>query len=131
MSPWKKKKSLHSHNLCGGKSNMNFTANGDKLSHQNGNFPGILNSVMSSVQSSVMSDSLWPHGLQHARPPWLSPTPETCSNSSPSSWWCHIPICLSSESCKQTLTKQQERDRDRKGHPDFFFFLTFRKTLIC
>ena len=37
---------------------MNFTANGDKLPHQNGNFPGILKSVMSSVQSSVMSDSL-------------------------------------------------------------------------
>ena len=36
-----------------------------------------------------MSDSLWPHGLQHARLPCPSPTPEVYSNSSPLSWWCH------------------------------------------
>ena len=36
----------------------------------------------SSVQfSSVLSDSLRPHGLQHARPPCLSPTPGVYSNS--------------------------------------------------
>ena len=34
---------------------------------------------------SVMSDSLQPHGLQHARPPCPSPTPGACSNSCPSS----------------------------------------------
>ena len=33
--------------------------------------------------SSVMSDSLWPHGLQHTRPPCPSPTPGTYSNSCP------------------------------------------------
>ena len=38
---------------------------------------------------SVVSDSLWPHGLQHARLPCSSPTPEACSNSCPLSWWCH------------------------------------------
>ena len=38
---------------------------------------------------SVMSDSLWPRRLHHARPPRPSPTPGTCSNSCPSSWWCH------------------------------------------
>ena len=37
---------------------------------------------------SVMSNSSWPHGLQHARPPCPSPTPRTYSNSYPSSWWC-------------------------------------------
>ena len=42
-----------------------------------------------------MSDSLWPHGLQHARPPCLSPTPEACSNSCPLSWWCHPTISSS------------------------------------
>ena len=42
-----------------------------------------------------MSDSLWPHGLQHARLPCPSPTPRACSNSSPSSQWCH-PTFLSS-----------------------------------
>ena len=36
-----------------------------------------------------MSDSLRPHGLQHARPPYLSPTPRVYSNSCPLSWWCH------------------------------------------
>ena len=36
-----------------------------------------------------MSDSLRPHGLQHARPPCPSPTPGVYSNSCPSSWWCH------------------------------------------
>ena len=35
---------------------------------------------------SVMSDSLRPHGLQRARPPCPSPTPEACSNSCPLSW---------------------------------------------
>ena len=38
---------------------------------------------------SFVSNSLWPHGLQHLRPPYPSPTPGTCSNSCPSSWWCH------------------------------------------
>ena len=41
---------------------------------------------------SVVSDSLRPHGLQQARLPCLSPTPRTCSNSCPLSWWCHPTI---------------------------------------
>ena len=51
----------------------------------------------SSVQfsHSVMSDSLRPHGLQHARPPCPSPTPGVYSNSCPSSWWCHPTISSS------------------------------------
>ena len=44
---------------------------------------------------SVMSDSLQPHGLQHARLPCPSPTPGGCSNSCPSSWWCHPTISSS------------------------------------
>ena len=44
---------------------------------------------------SVMCDSLRPHGLQHARLPCPSPTPGTCSNSCPSSWWCHPTISSS------------------------------------
>ena len=45
----------------------------------------------SSVQfsCSVMSDSLWPHGLQHIRLPCPSPTPRAYSNSCPLSRWCH------------------------------------------
>ena len=41
---------------------------------------------------SVLSNSLRPHGLQHARPPCPSPTPRACSNSCPLSWWCHPTI---------------------------------------
>ena len=43
----------------------------------------------------VMSDTLRPHGLQRARPPCPSPTPEACSNSCPSSQWCHSTISSS------------------------------------
>ena len=64
---------IHTHNII--KTNYSFT----------------------SVQFSpwVMSESLWPHGLQHTRIPCPSPTPKVCSNSCPSSWWCH-PIISSS-----------------------------------
>ena len=53
-----------------------------------------------SVQSvqfscSFMSDSLWPHELQHARPPCPLPTPGVHSNSRPSSRWCHPAISSS------------------------------------
>ena len=44
---------------------------------------------------SVVSDTLQPHGLQHARPPCPSPTPRTCSHSFPSSQWCHPTISSS------------------------------------
>ena len=44
---------------------------------------------------SIMSDSLWSHWLQHASLLCPSPTPETCSNSCPSSWWCHPTISSS------------------------------------
>ena len=42
-----------------------------------------------------MSDSLWPHGQQHARLPCPSPTPRVCSDSCPSSQWCHPTISSS------------------------------------
>ena len=41
---------------------------------------------------SVVSDSLWPHGLQDARLPCSSPTPRAYSNSSPLCQWCHPTI---------------------------------------
>ena len=52
---------------------------------------------LSSAQfsHSVVSDCVWPHGLQHARLACLTPTPGACSNSCPLSRWCH-PIILSS-----------------------------------
>ena len=52
---------------------------------------------ISSVQfsCSVVSDSLWPHELQHTRPPCPSPTPGVHSNARPSSRWCHPAISSS------------------------------------
>ena len=41
---------------------------------------------------SVVSDSLLPHGLQYAKLPCPSPSPGACSNSCPSSHWCHPTI---------------------------------------
>ena len=44
---------------------------------------------------SVVSDSLWPHELQHTRPPSPSPTPGVHSDSHPSRHWCHPAISSS------------------------------------
>ena len=44
---------------------------------------------------SVVSDSLQPHELQHARPPCPSQTPGVYSDPCPSSWWCHLAISSS------------------------------------
>ena len=54
-------------------------------------------SWFSSVQfsPSVVSDFLWSHELQHARPPCPSPTPEVHQNPCPLSWWCHPTISSS------------------------------------
>ena len=58
------------------------------------------------ISRSVVSDSLRPHELQHARPPWPSPTPRVHSDSRPSSQWCHPAISSSVilfSSCPQSL----------------------------
>ena len=44
---------------------------------------------------SVVSDSLWPHGLQHARLAYPSPTPRAYSNSCPLTQWYHTTISSS------------------------------------
>ena len=64
--------------------------------------------LLTSVQfsHSVMSNSLQPHELQHARPPCPSPTPGVYSNSCPSSQWCHPAISsfvVPFSSCPQSL----------------------------
>ena len=59
---------------------------------------GVIFSIpFSSVQfsHSVVSNSLQPHGLQHARPPCLSSTPGVYSNTCPLSPWCHPTISSS------------------------------------
>ena len=55
---------------------------------------------------SVMSNSLGPHGLEHARLPCPSSTPRAWSNSRPLSWWCHPTISSSAvpfSSCLQSF----------------------------
>ena len=55
---------------------------------------------------SVVSDALWPHGLQHDRLPCPLPTLGACSNSCPSSWWCHptiSPSVVPFSSCLQSF----------------------------
>ena len=70
--------------------------------------PSHRNQTKEIVQFShtVMSDSLWPHELQHTRPPCPSPTPGVHSNSCPLSWWCHPAISssvIAFSSCLQSF----------------------------
>ena len=76
------------------------------------------NSVSSTIETfssvqfsrSIVSKSLWPHELQHSRPPCPSPTPRDHPNSCPSSWWCHLAILSSVvpfSSCPQTLAASE------------------------
>ena len=56
----------------------------------------------------VVSDSLWPHGLQHTRLLCPLPSPEVCSNSCLLSWWCHPTISSSVapfSSCPQSFSE--------------------------
>ena len=66
----------------------------------------IIKQLSVQFSCSVMSDSLRPHELQHARPPCPSPTARVYSNSCPSSQWCHPAISSSVvpfSSCPQSL----------------------------
>ena len=69
----------------------------------------IVNSTCSSVHfsRSVVSDSLWTHEPQHARPPCPSPTPRVHPNPCPLSRWCHLTISSSVipfSSCLQSFS---------------------------
>ena len=63
-------------------------------------------STVSQFSRSLVSESLQPHGLQHARPPCPSPTPGVYSNSCSLSQWCHPTISSSVipfSSCPQSF----------------------------
>ena len=65
-----------------------------------------LHIILLLFSCSVMSDSLWPYGLQHSRLPCSSPTPGAYSNSCPLSWWCHPTVSFSAipfSSCLQSF----------------------------
>ena len=56
--------------------------------------PGLIIQLLICVQ---------PYGLQHAKLPCPSPTPGVCSDSCPSSWWCHTTISSSVIPCSSCL----------------------------
>ena len=71
-------------------------------------FLSYTNLGVGSVQfsCSVVSSSLWPHELQHARPPCPSPTPGVHPNPCPLSWWWHPTVSSSVipfSSCPQSF----------------------------
>ena len=68
-----------------------------------------------------MFDSLWPHRLQHTRPPCPSPTPGVYSNSCPLNWWCHPTI-----SFLMMLAAKNPRSRWQQG-----WFLMRPVSLAC
>ena len=54
----------------------------------------------------ILFNSLWPHGLQHTRPPCSPPSPEVCPSSHPLNRWCHPTISSSVtpfSSCPQSF----------------------------
>ena len=86
---------------------------------------------------SVMSNSLWSHGLQHPRLPCPSPSPRVCSNSCPLSQWCYPTIsssvvpfssCLqsfpASGSCLMSQLFTSCGQNIGAGASVFFFFFT-------
>ena len=78
----------------------------------------------SAVQFShtVVSNSLWPHGLQYIRLPCPSPTPGAYSNSCPLNQWCHPTISsyvIPFSSCLQSFPTSGL----------FFFF--FNESVLC
>ena len=70
----------------------------------------------------VMSDSLWPHGLQHTMLPCLSPTPGACSNSCPLSPWSHPIISPSVVPVSKVLEFQLQHQSSR----DYSGLISFR-----
>ena len=84
--------------------------------------PKLRNLSLSSVQfsRSVVSDSLWPHESQHARPPCSSPTPGVHSDSLPRSPWCHPAISSSVipfSSCPKSLPESHQHTKVEKSQP--------------
>ena len=71
-----------------------------------GKVMSLLFNILSQFSHSVVSNSLWPHEPQHARPPCPSPTARVYPNSCPLNWWCHPTISSSVipfSSCPQSL----------------------------
>ena len=62
-----------------------------------------------SFSDPVTSDSLWPHGLQHVRPPCPSPSPGVCQSSCPLHQWCYQNILPLSHSSPSAFSLSQHQ----------------------
>ena len=65
----------------------------------------------------VVSNSLGPHGLQHARPPCPSPSPRICLSSCPLNWWCHPTISSSVTLFSFCLCIKRQKEGSLCLHP--------------
>ena len=93
---------------------------------------GLILLLFSSVwfSRSVVSDSLWPHELQHARPPHPSPTPRAYPNSCPLSQWYH-PTISSSVVPFSSWPQSFLRLIGKRKFYSVFYFLTDIKFSNC
>ena len=74
-------------------------------------------SLVAQFSCLVTFDSLRPYGLQHARPPCLSPTPGVYSDLCPLSWWCHPTVSSSVvhfSSCLQSFLASESFPMEAK-----------------
>ena len=79
------------HNVGWKKQGRNWSQKEQMVDNNKGLFVRV-SFISFQFSDSVMSHSLQPHGMQHARPPCPSPNPGAYSNSCPSSQWCHPTI---------------------------------------
>ena len=82
------------HNVGWKKQGRNWSQKEQMVDNNKGLFVRV-SFISFQFSDSVMSRSLQPHGMQHARPPCPSPNPGAYSNSCPLSWWCHPTISSS------------------------------------
>ena len=85
---------------------LNMWGKTDRTSRNRNKMNKLLQFRSVQFSHSVVSDSLWPHELQHARPPCPSPTAGVYPNSCPLSLWCHLTISSSAvpfSSCPQSF----------------------------
>ena len=79
------------------------------LGYQGAVYRLIIATASVQFSCSVVSNSLRPHGLQHARLRCPSPTPGACSNSCPLRWQCHPTISFSVSSSPHTFSLSQHK----------------------
>ena len=84
-------------------------------SHHNAMSVDWLYYVQVQFSCSVLFDSLWPHGLQHARFLCPSPTPRVYSNSCPLNLWCHLTIWSSAIPSLPALSLSQHQDLSKES----------------